>query len=112
MLKPLYAFLLALIAFPTFAQDQSQATITYCQDTKEMVEAVHRLRQEYTRQQLEPMLVDIGIDLNRFSPFLDGAYAMPIASDPTELEMYISGIGAVIYVNCLESDGFKNSLPQ
>lgn len=113
MLKFSFFVLASLLLFPvTSLAQQSNETIEFCQRAKQIVESTHRLRQNHTREELEPMLVNIGIDLELFYPFLDGAYAMPVAANLTELEMHVSGISAMAYVNCLATDGFRNELPQ
>lgn len=107
----IFGLLLGINAVVAQAQ-QPDSNQAYCQNWKVLIEEVISLRQNHPREQLEQMLIGIGIDMDIFYPFLDGAYNMPAASNPTELEMHKSGLSTIIYVNCLASEGFKNPLPQ
>ena len=112
MLKhTLAAVTLLLSSFVAQAQ-QTNETIETCQYWKDIMTHVLILRQIHTREELEPLLTQIGIDLNLFYPFLDAAYHLPVLKDPTQQEILSSGILSMVYIRCLENEGFGTRPPQ
>ena len=112
MLKhTLVAVTLLLSSFVAQAQ-QTNETIETCQYWKDIMTHVLILRQIHTREELEPLLTQGGIDLDLFYPFLDAAYHLPVLEDPTQQEIVNSGILSMVYLQCLENDGFVDGVPQ
>jgi len=102
---------LLLSSFAVQAQ-QTNETLKVCQFWKDSMEQVLILQQWHTREELEPMLSEIGIDLVIVRALLEVAYHLPVLDDPVQQEILSSGILSMVYIRCLENDGFVGGVPQ
>lgn len=112
MLKHTLAAVTLLLSSFAAQAKQTNEVIDACQLWKFSMEQVLILQQWHTREELEPMLTEVGIDLVIVRALLEAAYHLPVLDDPVQQEILNSGLISLLYIRCLENDGFVDGIPQ